>query len=254
MPKRSAVQDGDGEGEEQKARVDGDIEREHVWTGGDHAEEEMICQHRDSDAERATESGKQKGFREELADEARTAGAECLADGELASAGGGASEQQIGDVGAGDQQNDAGEGHEHFQWLRELAAELRKTGGDGRERNVRVLQLGEVTLVGVGVAIAEPDLVEEEIDVGGCCGEGDAGLEAAEDVERIHCACRSSCPSWAGRKRSWTWEPTCPAAWPTVVPKNSWGSDTDDIEDGVSEFEFAGEDVGVAGEARFHQA
>ena len=157
---------GNGEGEEQKARVDGDIERQHVRTGGDHAEEKMICQHGDSDAERAAESGEQQRFCEELTDEARTPGAECLADGELASAGGGASKQQVGDVGAGDQQNDAAEGHEHLERLRELAAELRETGGDGGERNVSFLQLGEVLLVGVIVAIAEPDLMEEKVDVG----------------------------------------------------------------------------------------
>ena len=49
----------------------------------------------------------QHAFGEQLADDAAAAGADGGADGDLARAAGGARQQQVGDVGAGDQQHAA---------------------------------------------------------------------------------------------------------------------------------------------------
>ena len=41
-----------------------------VWAAGDHAEQKMVCQDGESDAECAAESGEQQTFCEKLANEA----------------------------------------------------------------------------------------------------------------------------------------------------------------------------------------
>ena len=124
---------------------------------------------------------------------------------------------------------------------------LRKTGGDGSERNVSVLQIGEVPLVGVGVAIAEPDLVEEKIDVGGCLREGDAGLEAAKDVERFIMLVGIAAPVGRDGGDHRHGNPDVRLLADGGAEKFRRG-DTDDVEDGVSEFQLARKDVGVTGE------
>ena len=117
-------EDGDGEGEKQEAQVDGDIEGNGVWAAGDHVKQETVCEGGEGNAERAADGCEQQTFCKKLANQARAACAEGLTDGELAGAGGGTGEQEIGDVGAGDQKNDTGEGHKHLQRLRVLAAQI----------------------------------------------------------------------------------------------------------------------------------
>jgi len=61
------------------------------------------------------------------------------------------------------------------------------------------LQIGEVFLGGKAVDIAGPHLLKEEIDVGGCRGERDTGLEPAEDVERFTALVSVAAPLWRDR-------------------------------------------------------
>ena len=88
--------------------MDGDVERE--WCPGRRrpcAAANGLASGGEGDAECAADEREHKAFCQKLADDARAACAEGLADGELAGAGGGAGEQQVGDVGAGDEQHDA---------------------------------------------------------------------------------------------------------------------------------------------------
>ena len=133
--------------------MDGDIEGNGVWAAGDRVKQETICEGGKGNAERAADGCEQQTFCKKLANQTRAACAEGLTDGELAAAGRGTGEKKIGDVGAGDQKNDAGEGHEHLQRLRVLAAKRREALGDGCEQDMSFLQIGEVFLGGMVIAV-----------------------------------------------------------------------------------------------------
>ena len=97
--------DSDGNREEQQTWVDGDIERNSVSPGGDHAEQNAIGDGSECDAECTARQCKHQTFGEKLTDETCPARSESLADGEFASARRRSSEQQVRDVGARDEQN-----------------------------------------------------------------------------------------------------------------------------------------------------
>ena len=92
---------------------------------GDHAQKEAVGDRGQRDAERAAGEGENKAFGEQLANDAGASRSESLADGEFAGARGGAGEQQVGDVGAGDEQYQCHDRHEDLEWLGELRADRR---------------------------------------------------------------------------------------------------------------------------------
>ena len=65
--------------------------------------------------ENSADSGKKNAFGEQLADQMAAAGANGGTDGDFALASGGAREQEIGDVGTGDEQNEAHSPHQNQQ-------------------------------------------------------------------------------------------------------------------------------------------
>ncbi len=99
-----AGDEGDAEGEGQNGAVDGDVLQPRNVAGidGAHHVEGPLG---DEEAGGAAHDGEQKAFGQQLADDAQAARAQRGADGDFLFAGGGAREQQVGDVGAGDQQN-----------------------------------------------------------------------------------------------------------------------------------------------------
>ena len=62
-----------------------------------------------------SENGQQQALGEELADEAPASRADREADGDLLSAAGGARQQHAGDIGAGDQQDEADDDQQHAE-------------------------------------------------------------------------------------------------------------------------------------------
>src|ERR1700730_9196150 len=69
----------------------------------------------DEQAQDAADGGKKDAFGEKLADQMSAAGADGGTDGDFALAPGGAGEQKIRDVGAGDQQDEAHRSHQDQQ-------------------------------------------------------------------------------------------------------------------------------------------
>ena len=110
------------------------------------------------------------------------------------------------------------------------------------------LQIGEVFLGDMLVTIAEPYLVEEKIDVGGCLRRRDAGLEPAEDVERFSELVRVAAQLGRDHSDHGHGDPDVRRLADGGAEEFLRG-DADDVEGGVAEFECAGEDFGVAGEA-----
>ena len=78
-------------------------------------------------------SDERKAFDQQLGHDARAAGAQRETDGDLFLAGGGAGDQQIRDVGAGDQEHQADNGSEDQQRAGELAAQAGIAFGGGEE-------------------------------------------------------------------------------------------------------------------------
>src|ERR1700761_1850448 len=78
----------------------------------------------EAETEDGTCTGEDKAFEEELADDAGTAGAESTADGELFGAGGGAREQQVGEIDACDEQDGSDGAPEDDKRAAEAAADV----------------------------------------------------------------------------------------------------------------------------------
>jgi hypothetical protein len=108
-PKRMPVRS-DAEGEEEDAPVDADREPCSPMRGrsaGLTGEQRAHAHIAEDEAEDAAGDGEDDAFGEELADDAGAAGAHGGTDGEFTLAAGGPDEQEIGDVGAGDEQDEA---------------------------------------------------------------------------------------------------------------------------------------------------
>ena len=97
-------QDRDGDGEQQHLRVQPDVDEEGDLRDGERAVERADPEIRDADAEHRGDERQHQRFGEELSHDVRARRAERGADPDLLGAMGRAIEQEVGDVGAGDQQ------------------------------------------------------------------------------------------------------------------------------------------------------
>ena len=100
-----------------------------------------------------------------LEDDAGAAGPEGHADGDLAGAGHPAGEEHVGDVGAGDEQDERNDSHEDFEREGVGVTEMGDAVGHGGECNGSKLDVVELLLGGVGSGeVVAEDLLEEEVD------------------------------------------------------------------------------------------
>jgi len=106
-----AGQQGDEEREAEDAPVerDGEVRREKRRT---HRPEQILGPLGEDQPGHAADPGQQHAFRDELAEQPPAVGADGEAHGDLALARHGAGEEEIGQVGAGDQKHEAGEREE----------------------------------------------------------------------------------------------------------------------------------------------
>ena len=87
------------------------------------------------------EDGQQDAFGDDLADESRAGAAQRRPDSGLKARGGAARQQQIGDVGAGDQEHQAGDRHEEAQARLVVALQVGHAPAGGREDDVLLAEL-----------------------------------------------------------------------------------------------------------------
>ena len=114
----------DGEGEAEHAPIQADGRAVLADAGQACGTDGEQCSHAykaESHAENAAGQGEQHTFSEQLAHDARAAGSQCGAYGELTFAAGGAHQQQIGDIGAGDQQHQCYRAQHHQQRIARVA-------------------------------------------------------------------------------------------------------------------------------------
>ena len=97
----------------------------------------------------------------------------------------GAGQQQVGDVGTGDEKNEAHDGHEDGQRLGIGTPQIGQPAIHAFQLHMGMGELSLIPLVLRSVREAAQDLREEDVDVGGGLFDGDAGLETSEDIERL---------------------------------------------------------------------
>ena len=193
----------------------------------------------DVDAGGSGEGGEDQALGDQHADQADARRAEREADGDFLAAGGGAGEQQGGDVGAGDQQDeDEGaeeEDHQHEVAARHVEFELfepRTVGGDDG---------------GVAAGMEAVFLVLENVEFGLRLGAGDAGREPSgerepEDVLVDEGVAAGVHVGLAGVRN--------PERGRSEPAGGEIGDDADDGDGPVVEADGAADDVGVGREAR----
>ena len=126
--------------------------------------------------------GEDEAFGEELADDAGTAGAESAAHGELLGAGGGASEQQVGEVDAGDEQDRADGGPKDDERAAKLAADvvLERHGDDAAFDHC-----SRIGAAGLWDVCCSSTVGRGDFGLVLRLGERDAGLEAADHGDDV---------------------------------------------------------------------
>ena len=92
---------------------------------GTNASMARVIAERQGDAQHAAGEGQQQALGEELPHQLTPGGAERQPDGDLPLAHEGAGDQQVGDVGAGDEQHQADHAHQHDERHREVVADRR---------------------------------------------------------------------------------------------------------------------------------
>ena len=130
-PKRIADADGDEDGPAEGSAVD--VQRaEEGERDGALMGEPLHESEGEQEAEDCACAGEDQAFSEQLAHDASAAGAESAAHGEFLGAGGGAGEQQVGEIDAGDEQDGADGGPEDDQRPAQFAADvvLERDGND----------------------------------------------------------------------------------------------------------------------------
>src|ERR1700722_7234608 len=133
-PRGSKPEDGSSgdrgdDGKRQHTPVDGYvIQMRQVF--GNKAQKEFLGAKENREPGDAAKHEEQQALGEELTNEAQSCGSQCLANRHLASSGGSASQQQIGDVDGADQQDQA---HRAEQQKERLANVADESLGQGRE-------------------------------------------------------------------------------------------------------------------------
>ena len=179
-------EDGNQQGKGENGQVGREVDGDQRWAGRGQVEEHGGGAPGEGDSEERAEDGQEGGLGEELEDDAGAGRSEGHADGHFTGAGDAPGEEHVGDVGAGDEQDQGDDGHQDLEREGEIQAQRGKAAGGGGEADMGALQVGEVF---GGWACAEEVVAEHLLkqDVGfqaGLLG-GDAGLEAGDEVERL---------------------------------------------------------------------
>ena len=117
QPEENSRQQGDPDRETQNHSVDTDLLRRRVPVRGER-DEHCNAGEGEQHTQQATQEGKQHAFGEQLADHAPPAGPERGTQGNLRLPCGAASQEQVGHVAAGDEQNETDSAQKQIQWVR----------------------------------------------------------------------------------------------------------------------------------------
>ena len=125
--------EGDSESEKQDGHIRGGVHCDVGIALAEKGDKSASGGEGEAQSEKTAREGKEEGFDEALADDACAAGAECEAGGDFALASGGAGEEEVGEVGAGDEKDQSHDCHENPERVTILTAEGRYAVGRGEE-------------------------------------------------------------------------------------------------------------------------
>ena len=190
LPRRHQAEDqargqGDGKGEEKHPPVGRRAQAAACLLEGERAEQGGADPGREHEAGGASERSEEKALHQELAHDVAATSPQGQAHRDLPLAGGCARQQEIGDVGARDQENEADHPGEHEKGGREL---LTERGQPAKARQDLDL-LGQETLAEAGRRAGDlgdlvlVDLTIEHLQAGRGLNDRDARLEASHDVQ-----------------------------------------------------------------------
>ena len=133
---------------------------------GVHGTYDVKAEFGDGEAGGAAEDGQQNAFGEQLPHQPLPSGAQSGADGDFLLAAGGAREQKVRDVGAGDQQHQRHRAHQHKQRAADVSHHL-------------FLQANDVHAEGAVALVLFADAAGDDVDIRLRLRNRDAGLQAA---------------------------------------------------------------------------
>ena len=122
---------GNSQRERQHTPVDGQVEEHRVRALREQSHEKRRPQARERNADERAHSGEQNALRQELPSDPSSCGSDRHPDRHLPRANGRAREEQVGDVGARNEQHDTDGDHEHRQRPLILPSNFREAGGRG---------------------------------------------------------------------------------------------------------------------------
>ena len=222
-------------------RVDGNV----LLIGEGEREQYVRSGIGDGETEQAAEAGEKNAFGEQLADDAAALRTERRADGHLGAAAHAADEQQIGNVGAGDEKNESGDPLQQVEMILVVVLHVLDAGAAGREHDVRTAE--NLFARSVGERLERSELLPEQgAGFGLQCGRWKSRLDAADDVGPLNVSgslkygapLTSPWTSWAGN--SW-------AGAGKAIAVEALGRDADDGDGLGVDPEGAADDGGVGG-------
>src|SRR6267143_269968 len=242
-PEEQTGQERNAKSEEQNAQVQSDFLHagQLLWAGGHEQAHQSPGQ---NETEPAAYEREQHALREKLAHDAQTASAERRTDGDFPSPRHRARQEQIRDIGASNQQDEADDGEQYHEGL------AHRPGRELTQRN-------QLYIVARGDGILLVQARNDGVDIALCLRERDAGLEAADDVQIVGFAVAAdiSLPVGKGAEdlgndvNRIDPELNVRAAVPEVG-----GEDADDLHGLVVESEGAANDGAVAGKVALPEA
>ena len=179
LPRRSAAEEhaahhGDPEGEQHDRHVQADIRFRRQGKRRHHRHDDLEEHPREPDAQRSANTGQHEALRQQLAEDLGRRRAERRPHRDLALTRGSARQEQVGDVGARDQENERDGAEQQPQATNRLLAE-----------KVVLERLDARAPAFVRRRIRRRDVARDHVHVGVCLGQRHPVLEPAEHQQKV---------------------------------------------------------------------
>jgi hypothetical protein len=233
------------------------IQRNLSRAAGHHAQQACVGPVGEQESDSAADRRKQNAFGKHLAEQPRRSSPHGGTDSDFFLPYRGACQQNIGDIGAGDQQNESDDGHQNFERLAEIGAQYGTAVaafGDGEALIKKSTSVDSGHLAGLGLK----HLLEFDVETGFRLSKADAGLQATDDLKPL------ALVEWLLFKREIVvagkdfalhgeWDPDVRINADRLALKLR-RSNTDDIVRSTADANFAAKDVMRAAEAVLPEA
>ena len=174
----------DEEGEPEHRQGGGGIDGHIAGLGEGEGEDGARSGIGNRQAGKPAEDAQEHALGKDLANNAAAARTQSHAHGHVGAPGGGAGQHQVGDVGAGDEQHDRREDHQHLQAVAHIALQLLDATAAGRDDHMHFGDDGRSTVCGKDRAREEP-LTQCDGKFGLQRADVGSGADSAERIEPV---------------------------------------------------------------------